>query len=62
MASSSSLMDFVKCALCPEVFSSNELLQKHTATHFDAQTADDMLREKLLLSQTMRKKKKKKKE
>ena len=58
---SSSLLDFVKCALCPEVFSSNELLQKHTATHFDAQTADDMLREKLLLSQTMRKKKKKKK-
>merc|ERR1711971_1155321 len=48
---SSSLLDFVKCALCPEVFSSNELLQKHTATHFDAQTADDMLREKLLLSQ-----------
>merc|ERR1712083_655641 len=26
----------VKCALCPEVFSSNELLQKHTTSHFDA--------------------------
>ena len=51
---------FVKCALCPEVFSSNELLQKHTATHFDAREKDDILREKLLM-QTMRKKKKKKK-
>ena len=50
----------VKCALCPEVFSSNELLQKHTTTHFDAKQPDDILREKLLM-QTMRKKKKKKK-
>ena len=52
----------VKCALCPEVFSSNELLQKHTTTHFDMaeKQPDDILREKLLM-QTMRKKKKKKK-
>merc|ERR1712183_685994 len=44
-----SLDSFVKCALCPEVFSSNELLQKHTATHFDAKQPDDILREKLLM-------------
>ena len=25
----------VKCALCPETFSSHELLQKHTLSHFD---------------------------
>ena len=50
----------VKCALCPEVFSTHELLQKHTASHFDEKQADDILREKLL-QQTMRKKKKKKK-
>merc|ERR1712079_886582 len=56
---SAGLDTMVKCALCPEVFSSNELLQKHTTTHFDAKQPDDILREKLLM-QTMRKKKKKK--
>ena len=65
----------VKCGWvgCPDVFSSHELLQKHTLTHFASASAeaeaDDMsgskadensLREKLL-KQTMRSKKKKKK-
>merc|ERR1712001_681244 len=65
----------VKCGWggCPDVFTSHELLQKHTLTHFASASAeaeaDDMsgskadensLREKLL-KQTMRSKKKKKK-
>jgi hypothetical protein len=49
----------VMCALCPETFACNELLQKHTTTHFNGSNSDEMLREKLL-RQTMKRTKKKK--
>ncbi len=51
----------IKCALCPETFSTPEALQKHTNTHFAESSADAILREKLLKLNNKKRKKKKRK-